>query len=94
MATTGEAPSRPKNFSYGIRGTLPAWSVLAVSLVGTVLAWYLTHTSVVREANLRFHLEISGVRIDLADRLRAYEQILRGGQSAPYPAKRDPRALA
>ncbi|HEX7719024.1 MAG TPA: CHASE domain-containing protein, partial [Woeseiaceae bacterium] len=55
--------------------------MLAVSLCGTALAWYLTHAAVVREADLRFHSEISGVRADLIDRLRAYEQILRGGVS-------------
>jgi len=81
MATTGAAPSRPKKLSYELRGTPPAWSVLAVSLLGTVLAWYLTHTTVVREASQQFHSEIAAVRADLTDRLGAYEQILRGGVS-------------
>ncbi|MEX2258004.1 MAG: CHASE domain-containing protein [Woeseia sp.] len=81
MAKTEDAPSRKRKFTYGIQGTLPAWVVLTVSLLGTALAWYLTHTAVIREASLRFDSEIGAVRADLADRLRAYEQILRGGVS-------------
>jgi PAS domain S-box-containing protein len=46
-----------------------------------VLAGYLTHAAVVRETSQRFHSEIAAVRADLTDRLRAYEQILRGGVS-------------
>lgn len=65
-----------------LRGTLPAWCVLALSLCGTVAAWYFTHAATVREARSRFETEIAVVQIDLTDRLRAYEQVLRGGVSA------------
>jgi PAS domain S-box-containing protein len=67
-----------------LRGTLPAWCVLALSLCGTAVAWYFTHSATVREARSRFETEIGVVQLDLSDRLRAYEQVLRGGVSTFY----------
>ena len=67
-----------------LRGTLPAWCVLAISLCGTALAWDFTHSATVREARHRFETEVGVVQLDLADRLHAYEQVLRGGVSAFY----------
>jgi PAS domain S-box-containing protein len=65
-----------------LRGTLPAWCVLAISLCGTALAGYFAQFATVRDAHSRFEREIGVVQIDLSDRLRAYEQILRAGASA------------
>lgn len=81
MAMTSSELPQPQKISHVLRGTLPAWSVFALSLCGTILAWYLTHAAVLREANQRFQSEITAVRADMTDRLRAYEQILRGGDS-------------
>jgi PAS domain S-box-containing protein len=63
---------------------LPAWCVLAICLGGTALAWHFTHVATVREAQSRFETEIGLVQVDLSDRLRTYEQVLRGGVSAFY----------
>jgi len=65
-------------------GTSPAWIVLALALCGTALAWYFTNSASVREARSRFEREVDVVQIDLADRLGAYQQVLRGGVSAFY----------
>lgn len=67
-----------------LRGTLPAWCVLAISLCGTAVSWYFTHSATLREAHDRFETEIGVVQVDLLDRLRAYQQVLRGGASALY----------
>jgi len=67
-----------------LAGTLPAWCVLALALCGTALAWYSTHFASLREAQSRFEVEVGGVQIDLADRLGAYEQVLRGSVSTFY----------
>jgi PAS domain S-box-containing protein len=47
----------------------------------TVLAWYLTDSATQRAASQRFESEVRAVQVDLADRLRTYEQVLRGGVS-------------
>src|SRR3546814_1358148 len=78
---TGASLADPEVVRRGLRGTLPAWCVLALSLCGTVAAWYFTHAATVREARSRFETEIAVVQLDLTDRLRAYEQVLRGGVS-------------
>jgi PAS domain S-box-containing protein len=83
MAAVTDAPfTTPAAVRHSLRGTLPAWYVLALSLCGTAAAWYFTHSATVREASSRFETEIGVVQIDLSDRLRAYEQVLRGGVSA------------
>src|SRR3546814_332298 len=78
---TGASLADPEVVRRGLRGTLPAWCVLALSLCGTMAAWYFTHAATVREARSRFETEIAVVQLDLTDRLRAYEQVLRGGVS-------------
>src|SRR3546814_7584065 len=79
---TGASLADPEVVRRGLRGTLPAWCVLALALWGTVAALYVTHAATVREARSRFETEIAVVQLDLTDRLRAYEQVLRGGVSA------------
>jgi PAS domain S-box-containing protein len=83
MATRTDdiAPARSGSARLDLRGTLPAWLVFAIALCATALAWYLTHTAAQREARQRFETEVGAVQVDLAERLRAYEQILRGGVS-------------
>ncbi|MGH8223760.1 MAG: CHASE domain-containing protein, partial [Woeseiaceae bacterium] len=67
-----------------MRGTLPAWPVFALALGGTALAWYFTHSATRNEALRRFETEVGAVQVDLVERLRDYEQVLRGGVSVFY----------
>ena len=67
-----------------LRGTLPAWYVLAISLCATALAWYFTQSATTHDAQDRFEAQIGVVQVDLSDRLRAYEQVLRGAASTFY----------
>jgi PAS domain S-box-containing protein len=62
-----------------LRGTLPAWGVLGLALVGTALACWFAHVTTEREARQRFDAEMAAVQVDLVERLRTYEQVLRGG---------------
>jgi PAS domain S-box-containing protein len=64
-----------------LRGALPAWPVFAIALSGTALAGYLSYSDSERETEQRFETEIAAVQVDLTERLRAYEQVLRGGVS-------------
>ena len=70
-----------------LRGTRPAWFVFAISLCITVLGWYFAGAAALDDANRRFESHIAAVRADLTDRLRAYEQALRGGISLFYSAR-------
>jgi PAS domain S-box-containing protein len=70
-----------KRASDLLKGMLPAGCVLAISLCGTALAWHFTQSATIREAQARFETEIDGVQIDLSERFRAYEQLLRAGVS-------------
>ena len=85
VAVVNDGPARRSRAAWHrLAGTLPAWSILALVLCGTVVAWYFAHSASVREARNRFETEIDVVQIDLSDRLRAYEQVLLGGVSAFY----------
>jgi PAS domain S-box-containing protein len=82
MATTTETPPpRAETTFHLLRGTLPAWLVFAIALSGTALAWYLSYSDSQRETRQRFETEIAAVQVDLTERLRTYEQVLRGGVS-------------
>lgn len=81
MATTLAASPEPRRYGHFTQGTIPAWSVLALALCGTVLAWYVTDAATRSEERQRFKAEINAVRLDLEERLHAYEQVLRGGVS-------------
>jgi PAS domain S-box-containing protein len=67
-----------------LKGTSPAWLVLGLSLAGTVLSAWLSHSAVLRQTTQRFQTEMAVVEANLTERLRAYEQVLRGGVSAFY----------
>jgi PAS domain S-box-containing protein len=82
MATrTDDIAARSGLARLDLRGTIPAWSVFAIALCATALAWYLTQSAAQHEARQRFETEVAAVQLDLTERLRAYEQILRGGVS-------------
>ena len=75
---------RSITFPSTLHGTIPAWCVLVISLLGTALGWYFTRAATVRDAHSRFEIQVNGVHLDLTERLRAHEQVLRSGASAFY----------
>jgi two-component system, NarL family, sensor histidine kinase UhpB len=55
------------------------WVVLGLSLAGTLAAWYLTRVSVLETAKVRFDAAVNDSTAAIESRMRAYEQVLRGG---------------
>ncbi len=56
-----------------------AWVILAVSLVLTVLGWYIASEYVAKRASERFTFEVEEAQFAIAKRMQEYEQVLRGG---------------
>lgn len=56
-----------------------AWVVLGVSLLITILAWYLASQAIERRADERFQYEVQDASARIVTRLQDYEQALRGG---------------
>jgi PAS domain S-box-containing protein len=59
----------------------PAWTILAAALLATVAAWYVAERSAEGDARIRLQAEGDAVALQVTTRLRAYEQVLRGGVS-------------
>ncbi|HEX4917655.1 MAG TPA: CHASE domain-containing protein [Limnobacter sp.] len=60
-------------------GEITAWLVLAISLVITVLGWYLASQAIERRASERFAFEVKEAQARIQVRMEEYEQALRGG---------------
>ncbi|HEX4842628.1 MAG TPA: CHASE domain-containing protein [Limnobacter sp.] len=60
-------------------GEITAWLVLAISLILTVLGWYLASQAIERRAIERFDFEVKEAQARIQVRMQEYEQALRGG---------------
>ncbi|WIM06070.1 MAG: CHASE domain-containing protein [Candidatus Nitricoxidivorans perseverans] len=56
-----------------------AWSVLAVSIVITAMAWFVSNTFLERDAEERFNAAVQRARHNISERMTAYQEILRAG---------------
>jgi PAS domain S-box-containing protein len=56
-----------------------AWVVLAMSLIVTALAWYISSEYAERRAEDRFHFEVEDARQRIVQRMQHYVQALRSG---------------
>ena len=66
------------NLLHAIIARLP-WLVLGLALIGTVAAWYMTRAAVLEAAKTGFDSTVSDAISKIQGRMRAYEQVLRGG---------------
>ncbi len=55
------------------------WIVLALDLIVTLGLWYFVNESVIEDAEKRFHFRGQEIETAIQERLKAYEQVLRGG---------------
>ncbi|MBC9250944.1 hypothetical protein A9179_11705 [Pseudomonas alcaligenes] len=63
------------------RQVRPQWLALLVSLGLTVLAWHFVASGTQAQAHDRFEYLVGDVQLRISERLKAYEQVLRSGQS-------------
>ena len=77
---------RKQQNSYNNKGLIEnfhnevtAWLVLVVSLIFTVLAWYISNSYIEKRAADRFAFEVEDARQRILKRMLEYEQVLRGG---------------
>lgn len=68
-----------RSFAGLFHGEITAWMVLAVSVLITILGWYLASQAVERRAHERFGYEVREATIRIQTRMLEYEQALRGG---------------
>ena len=66
------------NLFHAVIARLP-WLVLGLALIGTVAAWYMTRAAVLEAAKTGFDSTVSDAISKIQGRMRAYEQVLRGG---------------
>lgn len=62
-----------------LQNTAFAWVVLGISLVLTLVGWYVSGYYVERRANERFVFEVDEAQRAIVKRMQEYEQMLRGG---------------
>ena len=62
-----------------LHGSVTAWLVLLVSLLLTAAAWYYSNEYIERRIADRFRFRTAQVAEAVANRMHAYEQVLRGG---------------
>ncbi|MBA6223633.1 GGDEF domain-containing protein [Colwellia sp. MB02u-18] len=72
------APNR-KNFLAFFRGTYSPWLIFLLSLSVTYIAWSLTNKSHQRHTQDLFTFEVAQTLQAIEQRMRGYEQVLRGG---------------
>jgi len=70
---------RKKILADYLHGDVTAWTVLVISLIITVLSWYISNSSVEERLRDRFDFEAEKARIAIAKRMQEYEQVLRSG---------------
>ncbi|MBI4390083.1 MAG: CHASE domain-containing protein [Nitrospinae bacterium] len=58
-----------------------AWSVLILDVIASIWIWNAVQKTVAEDAHTRFHFRTEQTRTAVAERLLAYEQILRGGMA-------------
>lgn len=73
-------PAAPeRTLAAVVHNEVTAWLVLAMSLLLTVAAWYISTAYVERRAQERFQFEVQDAKFTIAKRMQEYEQALRGG---------------
>lgn len=60
-------------------GKALAWATLAATLLLTALAWHVTRRDIMSDAHRRFEFRVAEIRFAVLARMRAQEQVLRGG---------------
>ena len=56
-----------------------AWLILILNLSITFYFWKSINNAVYKDAETRFTFRTEGIRADIEDRMRTYEQVLRSG---------------
>ncbi|HEX7534195.1 MAG TPA: CHASE domain-containing protein, partial [Syntrophales bacterium] len=68
----------PMAFHLGFLGRWGAWIVLLVSLLTTVVAWYIARGETTKRAHARFEFQVKAIETGIRERLKAYELLLLG----------------
>jgi len=68
-----------KPFSELFHNEFTAWLVLALSLTITGLGWFLASEAIEKQAAERFSFEVREAQERIQNRMKQYEQVLRGG---------------
>ena len=79
MPTRLNQTASPKHVA--VRGPIPGvvWLTLAISLLVTLLVWYVVKAQAEKVAYTDFSSRVEEVRAAIGQRMLAYEQVLRGG---------------
>lgn len=80
MSTPIETKSKNglPNLLHTVIARLP-WLVLSLALIGTFAAWYMARIAVLDAAKVGFDSTVNDAISAIEDRMRAYQQVLRGG---------------
>ncbi|MET0066173.1 MAG: EAL domain-containing protein [Candidatus Thiodiazotropha sp.] len=73
-----------------LRNEVSAWLVLVISLLFTLLAWYIASQYTESRASERFAFQVEDARSRILKRMLEYEQVLRGGVAFVDTLGRDP----
>lgn len=73
------APTTDKPISDLFHNEVTAWLVLALSLTITGLGWFLASEAIEKRAAERFKFEVREAQERIENRMKQYEQVLRGG---------------
>ncbi len=66
-------------FRLGFFGRWGAWIVLLVSLLTTVVTWYIVRDETTKRAHVRFEFQVKAIETGILERFKAYELLLLGG---------------
>ncbi|WP_148864085.1 CHASE domain-containing protein [Marinobacter fonticola] len=86
MVLAADLRERGEPVSQSLKGFLTPWMTLMGALALTAAAWYLTMTNIVNKADDRFSFIASSIETRISDRMRDYQQVLRGAAGLFYVA--------
>ncbi|BES72892.1 hypothetical protein RE428_39100 [Marinobacter nanhaiticus D15-8W] len=75
---------RARTYEQNLKGFSIPWAVLMFGLIVTAAAWRLTMANTEREADERFRSTASSIETRISDRMRDYQQVLRGAAGLFY----------
>ncbi|MEQ5835340.1 CHASE domain-containing protein [Marinobacter sp. NFXS9] len=84
LILSADLTERGHGQSRFLRDFIPPWLALMAALALTVLAWRVTTLNVEQEASQRFENLSSEISMRLKDRVRDYQQVLRGAAGLFY----------
>lgn len=75
---------RARTYKQDLKGFVTPWIVLMCALTLTATAWHLTMTNTENKAEDRFNFIASAIKTRISDRMRDYQQVLRGAAGLFY----------